>query len=223
MLFTYNPEFDSTRSLTRRRRPRIDMLASLKKKYRISEQRIVYLGGKYNNKTYASESIDLLRHFFEVYGDMKGKVVIRDDGRSMSEGLTQFGFKEDIILPSVVHHYLSVNDNDVHGLAKTRWRNTKGIDFTDDLMSSLTLLRELDSISAHHIRKLFDRNFMRRVERPSLDDALALIGPGEGTWSRWHFQKLREYRMFAGIDARNEKPTPQNPLWCSLDGLYWNT
>ena len=221
MMFTYNPEFNWRRSATKKRLPKMEYLGELYKSYNIHYKRVVYMGGKHNTKKYCTESIDLLKLFFDRWGLMDGSVVFRDGGTSMTEGLAQFGFGHDVILPSAIHQYLSVNDNDIHGYVKQQWRQSKDLDFTNDMDSSLRLMNMLDNIPEEHIRHRFDVNFMLSVNKPSQDDVRRVMGKREGKLTKWHDACLLEYRVFEGIDARGEEPDPENPLWNGLDGQYW--
>jgi hypothetical protein len=74
---------------------------------------------------------------------------------------------------SSIHQLCSPNDNNVHGEAKQRWRSKNwfnfaflmfsvlelAIDPSDDLLSTVSLMRCLVSVPAEHVRKSFDRNF----------------------------------------------------------------
>ena len=73
--------------------------------------------------------------------------ILSDNGNSFKDGekdiLIDLGFKYHLCYPAVVHQYLSPNDNKFHGAAKRKWKNL-GLDFTDDVKSSIALLHCLD-------------------------------------------------------------------------------
>ena len=66
-------------------------------------------------------------HFFEGKNDV----------------LLDLGFKHHDFYPSSVYQYLSPNDNRLHGTSKASWRNS-GVDYSDDVSTSLMLLQHLD-------------------------------------------------------------------------------
>jgi hypothetical protein len=221
MMFTFNPEFNWKRNPTARRAPQLARLCDLYEQYDIHYKRVVYMGKKKSTKKYCTESIDLLELFFEEWGTMDGCTVFRDGGGSMASGLTQFGFTDDVILPAAIHQYLSVNDNDIHGYAKHQWRMTKDINYADDPNSCLRLMNYLDNVPEAHIRHRFDVNFALQEDSPTVEHVLRAMGKRKAKLTNWHDACLRDYRVYAKMDARGEEPDPENPLWGSLDGRYW--
>ena len=73
-----------------------------------------------------------------------------DNGNSFQEKkqdlLVQLGFARHASYPAAVHQYLSPNDNKLHGTAKRKWK-TSGVDFSDDVASSISLLHHIDECS----------------------------------------------------------------------------
>ena len=53
----------------------------------------------------------------------------------------------------------SPNDNELHGVAKAKWR-AHGIDYKDDVKSSITLMKYLDEVSEETRRGWWQKNFM---------------------------------------------------------------
>lgn len=148
-LFTYNGKFRLDRI---GRAAWVDEQKKLKAAlvhYSIDPKRIIYIGvNKKETRTYASESADLLHQFFSIYRVRRKGVVFSDNGAAFFPGgvsaLEALGFAKHVAYPAPVHQYLSPNDNRLHGSAKTQWRNS-GVDFKDDVESSLNLLYYLDN------------------------------------------------------------------------------
>jgi len=111
-------------------------------------ERIVYVGIDPNEtRKYVDLSPELLRQFFQHYGVSQGAVVLSDNGKSFFEQsesvLVNLGFQKHECYPAAVHHYLSPNDNRLHGTAKQAWR-TEGISSKDDVESCRNDLHRLD-------------------------------------------------------------------------------
>ena len=118
-------------------------------RYSIDAKRVIYIGNEKNEtRTYASESADILRRFFEIYRVRSKGVVFSDNGAAFFPGgvsvLETLGFERHVSYPAPVHQHLSPNDNRLHGTAKARWRSS-GVDFKDDVESSLMLMHYLDT------------------------------------------------------------------------------
>ena len=86
----------------------------------------------------------------------------------------KLGFFEHHQYPSVVHHFLSPNDNRLHGAAKKKWREMM-LDYSDDVMSSLALLRCLDDCY-DSVGSYFERNLQHSSPKPKLELVQELIG-----------------------------------------------
>jgi hypothetical protein len=148
VLFTYNQEFRLDRPSTARRDEQVEYLGERLKHYGIDKVRVIYIGkDKGEKETYATESPDLLRRFFELYKIQAEATVLSDNGNSFFENggsaLKAAGFKNHLCYPANVHQWLSINDNPLHGLSKGSWR-TSGVDYSDDVESCLMLLYFLD-------------------------------------------------------------------------------
>lgn len=195
-LFTFNPAFRTDRKKTKKRSEQIEHLNECLDKYGISEDRVVYIGkDKGEMKKYARECPELLRLFFEDYTIPPESRVYSDNGKSFFENgksvLLEFGFLKHRCYPAKVHQYLSVNDNALHGTSKRSWR-TCGLDFSDDVKSSLALLSFLDRDIAKYSKHWWDRNLIKLTE----EGVEGLIGKGPCKLSHLHKSWKRSYEDF---------------------------
>lgn len=199
-LFTFNGKFRRDR----RGRRAVQETATLEdalQRYGIEAKRVIYLGADTKEtRTYASESADLLRRFFGLYRVRRKGVVFSDNGAAFFpsgvSALEALGFAKHVPYPAPVHQYLSPNDNRLHGAAKTRWRNS-GVDFKDDVESSLCLLQHLDTEIADHGASWFRRNILDLTA----ESAKELIRGRPGQRSQVDADRLHAYRSFAGIEV----------------------
>jgi hypothetical protein len=149
---------------------------------------------------YAAESPDLLRIFFELYHVPDDVVVFSDNGRAFFPGgvsaLEMLGFAKHVAYPAAVHQYLSPNDNRLHGTAKASWRSS-GVDFKDDVASSLLLLNHFDVDISTHSASWFKRNITELTQ----GSAFELISGRSGKGAKVDQDRRNTYRAFAGLDA----------------------
>ena len=143
-LFTFNGKFRLDRLGRKAWVQEREKLQGALVRYGIDAKRVIYIGSEKNEtRTYASESADLLRRFFEIYRVRSKGVVFSDNGTAFFPGgvsaLETIGFEKHVSYPAPVHQHLSPNDNRLHGTAKARWRSS-GVDFKDDVESSLMLM-----------------------------------------------------------------------------------
>lgn len=167
----------------------------------IDARRVIYVGAeKTETRHYASESTEFLRRFFALYQIPPGVVAFSDNGRSFFPGgvsaLKSLGFAKHVSYPAPVHQHLSPNDNRLHGTAKSSWRNS-GVDFKDDVESSLLLLNHLDVDLAAHGATWFARNILDLTAA----SARELIRGRSGRRSEVDYDRLDAYRVFAGLGA----------------------
>ena len=200
VLFTYNGKF---------RRDRVRRAAWVEEKkwltqclefYNINESRVVYIGAEKNeNRRYVAESSDLLRRLFELYDIPDDVVVFSDNGKAFFPGgvsvLEELGFAKHVAYPAAVHQYLSPNDNRLHGTAKASWR-TRGVDFKDDVASSLLLLNHFDVDLSTHGAQWFQRNITELTQ----DLAFELISGRSGKGAKVDHDRRYAYRVFAGLE-----------------------
>lgn len=181
-----------------------EKLVSALVRYGIEAKRVIYIGSAKNEtRTYASESADLLRRFFALYQVPCKGVVFSDNGTAFFPGgvssLEALGFTKHGPYPAPVHQHLSPNDNRLHGAAKARWRNS-GVDFKDDVESSLRLLHDLDTTLEAHGATWFARNILDLTAK----SAKELIRGRSGQRSQVDYDRLYAYKSFAGLDVKTE-------------------
>lgn len=221
MLFTKNPKFDLHRNSTKKRDAEDEHLRKMLKKFKIDYDRIKYVGAKGDSGTYVSESSEWVKTFFEHYDFVEGCHVLSDNGHAFAGDLTKLGFARHERYPAVVHHLLSPNDNRLHGEAKAEWRAERR-DFSDDVESTLSLMRKMDMVATKHIRKWFDRNLMLNAPSITEEAALEIFGKRARKKSQWHADCLYEYRVWNGEDARGGVPYAPRGLEGRLDGRSWS-
>lgn len=222
MLFTFNPAFRRDRNPTARRSAQIEHLDQCLNNYEIDNDRIVYIGKPSGEKSvYACECPGLLKKFFQNYDVPRFTTILSDNGNSFFENgtsvLEALGFKQHITYPSSVHQFLSPNDNKLHGTAKQAWRKA-GLDYTDDVKSSLYLLHQLDEDSMAHGRQWFDQNMLELKE----ENVDKLIHSTPNSFSNLHRQWIKSYRLHTHQDLRGDVAVLPENLNNSLDGDYWN-
>jgi len=173
-------------------------------RYGIDPKRVIYIGSEKNEtRTYASERAEFLCRFFELYRVRRKGVVFSDNGSAFFPGgvsaLEALGFKKHVSYPAPVHQYLSPNDNRLHGTAKARWRSS-GVDFKDDVESSLMLMSYLDADLKTHAKTWFRRNILELTA----ESAREMIRGRSGQRSQVDYDRLSAYHMFAGIESKAE-------------------
>src|SRR5581483_3492165 len=198
---TFNGRFRRDRRGRRAWAQETATLEDALQRYGIEAKRVIYLGADTKEtRTYASESADLLRRFFALYRVRQKGVVFSDNGAAFFlrgvSALEALGFARHVPYPAPVHQYPSPNDNRLHGAAKTRWRNS-GVDFKDDVESSLCLLQHLDTEIAAHGASWFRRNILELTA----ESANELIRGRPGQRSQVDADRLHAYRSFAGIEV----------------------
>ena len=221
LLFTLNPDFRRDRSRTARRDALVAHLDSCLQQYGIDASRVIYVGKtKGERGCYCAESASLVRRFFQHYGVPQGATILSDEGGAFSEQgksvLLDIRFQKHVRYPSDVHHFLSPNDNRLHGTAKASWR-AAGLDYKDDVKSCLALLSLLDRDIKAHSAAWFRRNMLELNE----EGVEELIGASGKFHSRKHKACLRAYRVWAALDARGGVPDAPKGLDDSLDGSFW--
>jgi hypothetical protein len=167
----------------------------------IDPSRVVYIGAEKNeSRLYAAESHAFLRKFFELYDVPNDVVVLSDNGKAFFPGgaraLEGLGFARHVAYPAEVHQYLSPNDNRLHGTAKASWR-TSGVDFKDDVASSLLLLNHFDVDISTHGSTWFKRNITELTQK----SAVELISGRSGKGAKVDQDRRYAYRVFAGLEA----------------------
>jgi transposase len=204
VLFTLNGKFRLDRVGRKVWIQEKDNLINTLERLNIDAKRIVYIGADKNEANiYASESTALVRRFFALYQIPLKVVVFSDNGKSFFSGglsvLEALGFTKHVSYPAPVHQHLSPNDNRLHGAAKARWRNS-GVDFKNDVQSSLLLLSQLDIELAAHGASWFKRNILDLTA----ESARKLIRGISGKRAQVDYDRLYAYQVFAGLKATAE-------------------
>jgi hypothetical protein len=172
----------------------------------INAKRVIYIGADKNETCiYASERSGFLQRFFALYQIPLNVVVFSDNGTSFFPGgesiLKSLGFAKHVSYPAPVHQYLSPNDNRLHGTAKARWRDS-GVDFKDDVESSLLLLNYLDAELNAHAATWFKRNILDLTTKTARE----LIRGRSGKGAQIDYDRLYAYHIFADLDATMKEP-----------------
>ena len=201
VLFTYNGKLRLDRVGRKAWVQERDKLVNALARFDINAKRVIYMGAEKNEtRLYTSESAELLHRFFALYQIPPNVVVFSDKGKSFFPGgvsaLESLGFAKHVSYPAPVHQHLSPNDNRLHGTAKARWRNS-GVDFKDDVESSLLLLSYLDVDLAAHGVTWFKRNILDLTAK----SARELIRGKSGNRAQVDYDRLCAYHIFAGLDA----------------------
>jgi len=200
-LFTYNGKFRLDRVGRKAWVQEKEKLQGALVRHGIEAKRVIYIGSEKNEtRAYASENADLLHRFFALYRIRRKGVVFSDNGTAFFPGgrsaLEAVGFVKHVPYPALVHQHLSPNDNRLHGAAKTKWR-TSGVDFKDDVESSLALLNYLDVDLETHGSTYFERNILDLTA----ESARELIRGRSGQRSQVDYDRLYAYKSFAGLDV----------------------
>jgi transposase len=202
VLFTFNGKFRLDRVGRKRWIQEREKFVAALARFGIDARRVIYIGAdKTESRLYASESTDFLRRFFALYQIPQNVVVFSDNGKSFFPGgisaLESLGFAKHVSYPAPVHQHLSPNDNRLHGAAKASWRNS-GVNFKDDVESSLLLLNHLDVALAAHGATWFERNILKLTA----ESARELIRGRSGKRAQVDYDRLYAYQIFAGLDAK---------------------
>ena len=223
ILYSYNQLFRTNRKSTPTRDRQKFEFGELCKVWKIPMSRCVYVGKpKTETRTFVSESPSLVRLFFERYGVPKDCVIYSDNGKSFFEDgtsvLGELGFSKHLTYPACVHQFLSPNDNRHHGAAKAAWRNA-GIEFTNDVLAAIRLLRFLDKDATAHSEEYFNRNLLLISEESSK----TMINGRKDDENEYLKNCLWEYQSAARIDPRGDQSDIPEQLRTSLDGRRWSS
>ena len=230
ILYTFNSQFRTDRTTTKRRKLMEDELKKAQKKYRVKDKRIVYDGKlEKETRTFVREYDDMVRDFLEFHKDtLKAQEVVylSDNGSAFLDGdesiIEQLGYGKHIFYPPCVHQFMSPNDNKLHGAAKAKWRSMFN-DFDNDVECSIALMSCLDSIPKDDIRTWWVENLFLTpgiVREEKVKKAIL----GEGSkWSRLHDACIDEYHDWAAIENAEAEGEGTATVTTDggLDGPYW--
>ena len=216
VLYSFNPAFDrevvtkaeacrtaGKAGRVSRAKEQLKHLDDTLARYGIAQDRVVYLESATGSK-YCAESAEIYKLYLKKYKSRlnhEETVMIRDAGSSFTPGgVSVFSTVTPIlgrvvVMPPMLHHFHSPCDNRHHGAAKAKWRTLSS--HSDDVVSSLLLLHELDNVTTAHIQGWFDRNFCYGTYNKSedvLSKALASLYFGkQGAMHEYHEQCLDAY------------------------------
>ena len=161
--------------------------------------------GKPHNESrvFVHESTELVHRFFQIYPTIPSAIALSDNGNAFfpkgKSVLKEIGFRKHVSYPAAVHQYLSQNHNRLHGTAKQSWR-ASGVDFTDDVSASLSLLNLLDVDLQTHGKTWFSRNILKLTK----DSARDIITGWSGKKNELDEQRRCAYRDFSALNARSD-------------------
>ena len=127
-------------------------------------------------------------------------------------------YGKHVFYPACVHQYLSPNDNNLHGVAKAKWR-AEFKQFEDDVRCSLYLLQCLDDVERDTITGWWSINFLEGTGRVTDEDVKSVILNGSPAMTDLHDTCYNEYLEHMGIEE--ELSSPEKKVKAELDGLYW--
>lgn len=202
---SFNNAFRLDKKSTKKQTESNDRLIELLTHYDIDPKRVVYMGMNTNHsKHMVAESSDLLKLFFSKYKIRKNCVIFSDNGNAFFEegesALIKVGFDIHRTYPAPVHFYLSPNDSHLHlhGSAKASWRQS-GVDFKDDVSSSLMLLNHLDVEISTNSKMWFSRNIIHLEE----DSVIELIGKSNIEKSEYRMECKELFQKFVSNNNNN--------------------
>jgi len=178
VLFIYNQEFRFYGKETPRRNIQLAQLNTALDTFGVDPRRIVYVEEqKGEGRCYDAESPNPVRLFFWPQEVSLIWTVLSDNGNSFKEDgkdiFLQLGFGIHEPYQPAAHQYLYSNDNKLHGAAKQKWRQMR-LEFTDDVTSSIALLRCMDDCS-ESVLTWFDRNLQICAPTPKLNEFRNII------------------------------------------------
>ena len=186
---------------------------------------MVYVGeSKGEKRTYCGGSPEIIRCFFSLYPNLPKNIILFSDAGNCffqdgKDVLLELGFPNHKTYEPIFHHYVSPNDNKLHGLAKMWWHK-RFQKFSDDVHTSIALLSFMDRAN-EHVVEFFARNFQYgpaygyQVSRQLVDELC------NSEAERIDLNLTVGYRKWAGMDGRGVAGDTTSELYSGLDGLYW--
>ena len=218
VLYTANPVFNRERNPTQRRQEILARIDALFVTNKIDPSRIIYVGsedGK-KKKSVVPASADLVERFLDQYEIDFDSIILSDGGHEFKK-LGGLGFRRHICYPAAVHQWLSPNDNRLHGAAKKIWRES-GIDYSDDALALIKLLRSLDKVTGH-VATWFNKNLQLDRPAPQVEAVADLIRGRNAEVDGFYDECRWKYRMVAGLDPRGDNVDEKED---GLNGAYWH-
>ena len=222
MCFTYNVKFKKLPGDSVHVKRHNNDLEKLSTKYDIDLKRVVYWKPpKGKDSLYMRECHEMVTEMTELY-DFPCKRIHSDNGAAFKvkgvDVLESHGYRR-FTSPAPIHQWVSVNDNSMHGVAKTRWRKARK-NFANDVEATFHLMHLMDIISHENIKEWFKRNFCIGNFDVKKEHIRKIIGHTTGKNSKFWAECRKEYN-----NATKEKPLSsakaENELAADLDGKYW--
>lgn len=234
ILFTYNKNFIKK---VRRGEYDIDVLSEeaqdLCDLWGLDEDQVCYIQDfESPDKKFVAEHQTLIEHFmwkvyshitwFQVYKFMDAGQAFKKAG--LGEYICQWQGGH-FVYPSPVHHLLSPNDNNQHGIGKKKWNSVE--DHKDDVFASLFLLKCLMEVDKDTIIGFWKTNFcvgLKGQERAAaVKNFISKNQFGRIRRDPTYSMALEMYMNYAEKNRRNSITTSVHHMGdkCDLDGRYW--
>ena len=225
VLFSANPAFDrelvpsiqrEIAALKREKKPftaaqkRLDKAVEVLKyltdqctAFEVPANRIFYVP---SNGKYCYETSDMYLTAFECVKQRltKDTIMFHDAGNAFTKDQQSIAERycgTEVVFPPIVHHFLSPNDNSLHGFAKNTWRKwvDECDDPEDDVRVTLQLLKLLNETPRANVHGWFRRNFLFDTDRndaASVNAALkVLINGNQNPRVEFHAECLETYYL----------------------------
>lgn len=220
-MYTYNSAFSTSQKPTPTRQKKKNHLEPMLGKYGLKDSRVEWWQAPSGtSKTYATEQAYCVRDFLKVYKKQfrLAHVVYSDGGaafRPKGKSVVEEAGLAHVVFPAAIHQFLSPNDNSLHGVGKAKCR-AHFSDMTDDVETSLFLLRAFDDVSPKTVRGWFKRNFLLgqtgKLEKKTHE---IIFGPAHKRNAERR-QCIEAYEAFiAGV------PLQRSAIESHLDGVHW--
>ena len=128
--------------------------------------------------------------------------------------------------PPDVHELLSPNDNNLHGIAKAKWRASPALT-ADDVVSTLYLAGKLSSVDAKVVKGFWDKNFVldQPLTRRRCEELVGFSKTKRAQQAQVMYDSARAlYLSWINGDTRRgwtQQPCALSALPSGLDGVKW--
>lgn len=231
VMFTSDPRFRSTDISTPRRAAIFRHFQQCLHEYSLSPDQVVFL--KHAGK-YVPESRKLVRRYLKKVQVPENSLIFSDGGQAWRRKgkpiIPKYTPARTTAYPSMVHQYLSPNDNSLHGAAKAKWRAMgaeKGWSVKDAVASDLYLLSVLTHADPVATRSYFTRNLFLSGEPVTLARCSALANfryRKNQSKERFFARCARErsqFEKFGPPQKRSKSLEFTEQTLGGLDGSYW--
>ena len=206
----------------------LQYLQKVCKEKNVDTSRVQYVGKLTGERSeYVAESADLIKRFMEFYKIKENVHILFDGGRSykvQKENIFDIlGYKHHLEYPSAVHQYISPNDNCWHGVAKRKWTNMS-LDWSDDVLSTVTLLQLLDNVDSSTIRGYFLKNMLSCKDEADVLEVIAPLTKKIFSENVFYRSALHKYWTLYNPSKLAESSIGGDypiSLESTFDGTYW--